>query len=201
MTGGGGLVAVAQSTTEWYGWKKDDESEWQPVMSTLPPAPDVVLRLVKCGCQKTRCATKHCACAKANLPCTDMCRCMDTDELCANTAAQQERRQWRRRGRRKWWMWRWWGQWRHIFWLALSMWHFSFDMLMLWVYFGCYLFTSVSVIVIKNDAAKCLGRNILVWLSNCHCSCPTHFPECQQPFLETRDFISWHMPPDYLMRL
>jgi len=73
-----------------YGWKKDDESEWQPVMSTLPPAPDVVLHLVKCGCQKTRCATKHCACAKASLPCTDMCRCMDTDELCANTAAHQE---------------------------------------------------------------------------------------------------------------
>jgi len=72
-----------------YGWKKDDESEWQPVTSTLPPASDVVLYLVKCGCQKTRCATatKRCACAKANLPCTDMCRCMDTDELCANTAA------------------------------------------------------------------------------------------------------------------
>ena len=45
---------------------------------------------LKCGCQKTRYATKHCACAKGNLPCTDMCRCMDTDELCANTVAHQE---------------------------------------------------------------------------------------------------------------
>jgi len=52
--------------------------------------PDVILHLMKCGCQKTRCATKPCACAKANLSCTDMCRCMDTDELCANTAAHQE---------------------------------------------------------------------------------------------------------------
>jgi len=59
-------------------------------MSTLPPAPDVVLHLVKCGCMKTRCATKLCACVKANLPCTDMCRCMDTDELCADTVAHQE---------------------------------------------------------------------------------------------------------------
>jgi len=61
----------------------------KPAMSTLPPAPDVVLHLVKCGCQNTRSATKHCACAKANLPCTEMCKCMDTDELCANTAAHQ----------------------------------------------------------------------------------------------------------------
>ena len=30
-------------------------------------------------------------CSKqANLPCTEMCKCMDTDELCANTAAHQE---------------------------------------------------------------------------------------------------------------
>jgi len=74
---------------EGYGWKKDDESQWQPVMSTLLPAPDVVLHLVKCDCTKTRCATKLCACVKANLPCTDTCRCMDTDELCADTVAHQ----------------------------------------------------------------------------------------------------------------
>jgi len=58
-------------------------------MSTLLPVPDVVPHLVKRGCQKTRSDTKHCACAKANLPCTDMCRCMDS-ELCANTVAHQE---------------------------------------------------------------------------------------------------------------
>ena len=67
--------------------KKDDSSEWKPVMNTLPPAPDAVFHLVKCGCLKTRCATKHCQCSKAGLPCTDLWSCAHTDEQCANATS------------------------------------------------------------------------------------------------------------------
>ena len=52
---------------EGYVWRTNDSSDefstWKPVMSTLPPAPDAVLHLVKCGCINTRCATKRCQCS------------------------------------------------------------------------------------------------------------------------------------------
>ena len=58
---------------EGYGWKRDDSSEWKPVMNTLPPATDACyIHLVKCGCLKTRCPTNHFQCSKAGLPCTDL---------------------------------------------------------------------------------------------------------------------------------
>ena len=41
-----------------FGWEwKEDEKAWIPVTTTLPPAPDAVIHLVRCKCVKERCRT------------------------------------------------------------------------------------------------------------------------------------------------
>lgn len=68
---------------ERYGWK-DDSDHWTPVMTTILPAPEAIIQLVKCGCSKERCATNRCQCRKADLPCTELCSCSDAEEMCQN---------------------------------------------------------------------------------------------------------------------
>jgi len=65
-----------------YGWAMEN-AEWVPVMTTLPPAPEAVIELVKCGCSKERCSTNRCQCRRAGLLCTDLCICSDDSE-CEN---------------------------------------------------------------------------------------------------------------------
>ena len=65
-----------------YGWAMEN-AEWVPVMTTLPPAPEAVIELVKCGCSKERYSTNRCQCRRAGLLCTDLCSCSDDSE-CEN---------------------------------------------------------------------------------------------------------------------
>ena len=58
--------------------------KWVPVMTSLPSAPEAILQLVRCGCIKTRCSTNRCNCRKAELKCTNLCRCADSGDLCEN---------------------------------------------------------------------------------------------------------------------
>jgi len=60
---------------ETFGWKSQDE-KWVPVTTSLPPAPEAIIQLVKCGCIKTRCSTNRCNCRKAELKCTNLCSCV-----------------------------------------------------------------------------------------------------------------------------
>jgi len=70
--------------------KKDNNLLWQLVINILPPAPDVVLHLVKCGCKEIKCSTKSYACIRAELACTDVCGCTNTDETCENCQSHQD---------------------------------------------------------------------------------------------------------------
>lgn len=80
-----GVANPALPSPKDYGWEwKEDLKMWKPVMTTLPPAPDAIIHLVKCNCNKERCATKRCQCRKAGLNCTDLCGCCDVDDECEN---------------------------------------------------------------------------------------------------------------------
>ena len=57
-------------------------------MTTLLPAPEAVIHLVKCDCVKDRCSTNRCQCRKAGLNCTDLCSCSDSSDLCENSYEQ-----------------------------------------------------------------------------------------------------------------
>ena len=68
---------------ENYGWEMHGE-KWVPIMTTLPPAPQAIIHLVKCKCAKKRCSTNRCQCKKNRLNCTDLCGCSDNGEQCEN---------------------------------------------------------------------------------------------------------------------
>jgi len=53
-------------------------------MTSMPPAPEAIIQLVKCACIKTRCSTNRCNCRKAELKYTNMCSCADSGDLCDN---------------------------------------------------------------------------------------------------------------------
>lgn len=58
-----------------FGWKKDD-LWFSPIYNTFDPAPESVLKCIKCGC-KTGCATLRCGCQKEGIFCTEMCTCIN----------------------------------------------------------------------------------------------------------------------------
>ena len=75
----------ALPSAQGFGWKwKEDKKAWIPVITTLPPAREAIIQLVKCKCTKEKCAKNRCKCRKAGLTCIDFCGCSDTDEDCKN---------------------------------------------------------------------------------------------------------------------
>ena len=69
------------------GRKLDENGQVVPLQMTLPPAPEVVLTFVKCGCQNG-CHTLRCKCRKDNLLCSNACGC--EKESCANRALETD---------------------------------------------------------------------------------------------------------------
>ena len=51
-----------QASPENYGWEKDNNT-WLPVITKLPPVPESIIHLVKCGCTK-QCASNQSQCRK-----------------------------------------------------------------------------------------------------------------------------------------
>lgn len=76
------------SPTE-YGWSLEN-NKYVPVVTSLKPAPEAVIELVRCGCRKTQCINARCSCRKANMVCTEMCACETFDEICQNKDARTE---------------------------------------------------------------------------------------------------------------
>ena len=63
-------VGETMSTEEW-GWKACD-GVFLPVMTHLPPAPEALLRVIRCNCS-TDCSSLKCTCRKHNLECSAAC--------------------------------------------------------------------------------------------------------------------------------
>ena len=59
-----------------HGWLVDDKGNVSIDWMDLPPAPDGILQNIECSCKKG-CASNRCACVKANLSCTSLCKCID----------------------------------------------------------------------------------------------------------------------------
>ena len=58
-----------------HGWLVDDDGNVTINWMDLPPAPDGILENIECSCKKG-CASNRCACLKANLSCTSICKCV-----------------------------------------------------------------------------------------------------------------------------
>ena len=54
-----------------WGWQECEEG-FVPLQTSLPPAPEHLLRVIRCNCQ-TDCSTLRCSCRKHNIECTPPC--------------------------------------------------------------------------------------------------------------------------------
>ena len=77
------VANCALPSPENYGWELHGE-KWVPMITTLHPAPQAIINLVKCKCSEERCSTTRCQFKKNGLNCTDPCGCSDDGEQCEN---------------------------------------------------------------------------------------------------------------------
>ena len=64
------LSKVDLSPTNW-GWEIKD-GKMRPIKTDMPPAPESLLKIIRCACKK-ECSTR-CSCRKAGLKCAASCR-------------------------------------------------------------------------------------------------------------------------------
>ena len=57
---------------------------------TKPPAPEGVLCLVKCNCDKLKCSNHLCSCLKAGLNCTELCGCSADEDTTHMTSKMKK---------------------------------------------------------------------------------------------------------------
>ena len=58
-----------------WGWKKT-ESSMEPTKTDLDPAPEWLLKVIRCNCKSTslrQCSSKSCSCQRNGLHCVDAC--------------------------------------------------------------------------------------------------------------------------------
>ena len=65
-----GGAAVSLDPSDW-GWFEEN-GKYLPEKMTLPPAPDHLLKIIRCNC-KANCDTKRCTCRKSGLDCSVAC--------------------------------------------------------------------------------------------------------------------------------
>ncbi|XP_031571103.1 uncharacterized protein LOC116305346 [Actinia tenebrosa] len=64
------------------GWKEVD-GNLEPELMSKDPAPQSLLELTTCRCNKSVCTRDTCSCKANEMPCTEACFCM-SDESCQN---------------------------------------------------------------------------------------------------------------------
>ena len=55
----------------------------KPQLSSIQLAPESVVELIKCSCDKSKCSSARCTCHQNNLSCTELCKC-ESSEDCEN---------------------------------------------------------------------------------------------------------------------
>ena len=58
-----------------WGWEHDSDQGFRPIPTQLPPAPENVLKYIRCKCKsvKNQCGTNLCSCRKNGMKCVDVC--------------------------------------------------------------------------------------------------------------------------------
>ncbi len=60
---------------EEYGWKLNENGEYDPILTLLEPVPEGFLDVISCNCGKTQCSRLNCKCRKNGVSCTPLCGC------------------------------------------------------------------------------------------------------------------------------
>ena len=71
-----------------WGWEFDNSRKLRPKLSTIPIAPDNLLKIICCNCKdgERQCQTMSCSCMKAGMYCVAACgvcsgQCLNGDEM------------------------------------------------------------------------------------------------------------------------
>ena len=81
-------VASEMQPTAW-GWK-DYDGKLMPVLTDLPPAPDELLKMIRCNCH-TDCSSMRCTCKKYNVKCSSVCgNCKGTGCTNSDTSIHED---------------------------------------------------------------------------------------------------------------
>ena len=81
----------------YYGWEKNEKLKTLMsigVPKDRKPAPDEVLKTIKCSCTSEKpCATNRCSCLSSKISCSIVCSCRGDSRRCCNdqTKADGER--------------------------------------------------------------------------------------------------------------
>jgi hypothetical protein len=63
-----------------HGWTIVD-SQLEILWTTMPPAPEKLIKILKCSCKASKCATNQCSCRAAGVSCDLTCTCNDCDNV------------------------------------------------------------------------------------------------------------------------
>jgi hypothetical protein len=78
------LENCIQSDPEECGWEKISEKHYEPIMTSIGPAPEEVIHQSRCRC-KTGCSTMRCPCRRRGKACSELCTPCEGDEAaCEN---------------------------------------------------------------------------------------------------------------------
>ena len=69
------------------GWEESENEGLKPVLMSQDAAPEGLVELTVCKCQKSACKSNRCVCRMSEMPCTEACGCMG-DECCQNPHTQ-----------------------------------------------------------------------------------------------------------------
>ena len=62
------------------GWE-NVSGTLKPILSSIQLAPESVIELLKCSCDKSKCSSARCTCRQNNLSCTELCK-GESNETC-----------------------------------------------------------------------------------------------------------------------
>ena len=74
------FIPILPDRTTDNGWELEDNL-LAAIMTDMLPAPKFSIELSSCHCKKTKCLNKQCTCAKNKLRCTELCDCIDCENV------------------------------------------------------------------------------------------------------------------------
>ena len=64
-----------------HGWQKAGDGVLEIKWMTQKPAPEDVLQTISCFCKTLKCRSMRCSCKRSQLPCTDLCNCVNCSNV------------------------------------------------------------------------------------------------------------------------
>ena len=72
------------------GWRVSGDGNLEIKWGLKKPALDSILEFAFCGCKRSRCTGGSCGCFKLSLPCSELCECIDCENVSNESLAEDD---------------------------------------------------------------------------------------------------------------